>query len=87
MLIKEHPEYKDEVEELRWVPNPYFEKCAKMTIEEKRYYGEYGKDFNCHNCPFRNECHEGEYIENETFKEDYNEWLFKLAFKDVLGDK
>lgn len=87
LLMKEHPEYKEKVEKMRWIPNPDFEACARMTEEDKRYYGEYGKDFNCSNCPFP-DCKLGEFIENENFEDEYNEWLFKLAFKNVLeGDE
>jgi len=76
LLIKEHPEYKEEIESFRLIPNPYFEECST---------NEHLKEGDCRNCPdfVRENCFKGEMIENLAFKENYNEWLFKLTFKEV----
>ena len=78
LLIKEHPEFKEEVENLRWLSNPNFEACRKDWFKQ-----EYGGNITCNSCPswVKGSCFEGEFIENIDFIEDYNEWLFKLAFR------
>ena len=85
LLIKEHPEYEKEIEKIKYKPNPFFEYCLRMDEEDKKYYGVFGKDFNCSNCPYP-ECKEGEFIENPNLSKDYNEWLFKLAFKGIFKE-
>ena len=81
LLMKEHPEYKKEVENIKWIPNPYFEECKQFAVaivEEKDR--EYYRNGSCKYCPVRDKCQQGEYIYNDEFIKDYNEWLFKLAF-------
>jgi len=77
LLMKDFPQYRKEIESFKFIQNPYFEECSH-GLEEG----------NCVNCIFRafECCSRGEIIENEAFKENYNEWLFKLAFKDVMED-
>jgi len=80
---KDFPEFKEEIKRLRWVRNPYFEACKKEWFKK-----EYGDGIECDNCPreIKKECQQGEFLGNETFYDDYNDWLFKLAFKDVLQE-
>ena len=75
LLVEDYPEFEEKIKEMEWIPNLDFERCAKEEFIEKG---------NCDICPLKVRCWEGQIIKNEYFKENYNEWLFKLAFKEVL---
>jgi len=78
LLVKEYPEYKEDVKKIEWIPNPDFERCRKDEFIEE------GK---CDSCPVKAECKEGEFIGNIDFIKDFNEWLFKLAFRGVWNEE
>jgi len=93
LLIKEHPEYEKDVENMKWIPNMDFEYCKKLDEKEKKFLG-FDKlkqgEIPCNICPeyIKENCRKGEFIENDDFLDDYDNWLFHLVFKSVLeGDK
>jgi len=81
LLVKEHPQYKEAIEKLRWIPNQDFEACRKDWFKET-----YGEGVSCDCCPMQESCSEGEFIENIDFIKEYNTWLFKRSFSDVFTE-
>jgi len=78
LLIKEHPEFKEEVERIK---NRYFGYLETL----KKNYPEPVK--------IENDCItiitgliKEEISISRAYLTDYNEWLFKLAFKGVLNE-